>query len=271
MNVNKHIKNCQQSTNFSNAFVITDYKKRDVVFLLDSSDGSLQGFTDIKDFVQSIVVDLNIDPHIDRVAVVQYSNRAETDFNLGRYSTVGDVLNAVRGLKHKGGYPPNTGAALQYVKDHVFTTGSGSRILEGVPQILILLSGGRGGDDLRTPARVLRETGVISIAIGTSDADTLELQTISHMPSYALSITDFKELPTAKSGVFSLIREASKSVEQTTPTKVYGKMLCYYPLPHCHRTGCSLRLEYPQFLHLISMLQILTNRMWFSLLMDQLT
>uniref|UniRef100_A0A8P4KMT4 VWFA domain-containing protein n=1 Tax=Dicentrarchus labrax TaxID=13489 RepID=A0A8P4KMT4_DICLA len=192
-----------------NACVITDTNRRDIVFLLDGSDDSQQRFTDIKDFVQRIVTDLNIGANKDHVAVVQYSNTAEVNFNLSRYSTENDVFDAIRGLSHKGGYPHNIGAALQYVREHVFTSDSGSRLLEGVPQILILLSGGRSGDDIRTPVRMLKEIGVISIAIGTTDADTIELQTISHEPSYALSITDYEELPTAKQDVFSLLREAS--------------------------------------------------------------
>ncbi|XP_076603634.1 collagen alpha-3(VI) chain-like [Chaetodon auriga] len=198
--------------------VLHDPNRRDVVFLLDGSDDSQQKFPDITDFVQRIVADLNIDTNKDHVAVVQYSNTAETDFNLRRYSTKDEILDAVRGLRHKGGYPHNIGAALQYVRDHVFTSESGSRLLEGVPQILILLSGGRSGDDIRTPVRMLKEIGVISIAIGTTEADTLELQTISHEPNYALSVTDYEKLPTAKQDVFLLLRQAPHHVEQTTPT-----------------------------------------------------
>ncbi|XP_070771021.1 collagen alpha-3(VI) chain-like [Enoplosus armatus] len=204
--------------------VSNDPNRRDVVFLLDGSNDSQRRFPDIKDFVQRIVVDLNIDANKDRVAVVQYSNTAEINFNLTRYSTEDDVLDAVRGLSHKGGYPHNIGAALQYVRDHVFTSDSGSRLLEGVPQILILLSGGRSGDDIRTPVTMLKEIGVILIAVGTTDADTLELQTISHEPNYALSITDYGELSTAKQDVFSLLREASHHVTQTAPTTDFGKM-----------------------------------------------
>lgn len=207
--------------------MITDPNRRDIVFLLDGSDGSQQRFPDIKDFVQTIVADLNIDANKDHVAVVQYSNTVEIGFNLRRYSTEDEVLDGVRGLSHKGGYPHNIGAALQYVREHIFTSDSGSRLLEGVPQILILLSGGRSGDDIRTPVRMLKETGVISIAIGTTDADTLEMQTISHEPNYAISVTDYEELHTAKQDVLSLLRDASHHVEQTTPSNVFGKMQCF--------------------------------------------
>lgn len=203
---------------------ITDTKRRDIVFLLDGSDDSQQKFMDIKAFVQSIVTDLNVDADGDRVTVVQYSDTAETDFNFKSYSTSADVVHAVEHLQHKGGSPTNIGAALQHLRASVFTSESGSRLTEGVPQILLLLSGGRSGDDIRTPLRMLKEIGVISVAIGTTGADTLELQTIAHKPSYALSINDYTELPTAKQNVFPFLRDASQPVEKIPPAEGFGKM-----------------------------------------------
>ncbi|MEQ2164656.1 hypothetical protein GOODEAATRI_008917 [Goodea atripinnis] len=173
---------------------------------------SQRRFPDIIDFISRLVTDLSIGINRDRVAVVQYSNTAEINFNLSRYVTKDDVLQAVYRLTHKGGYPKNIGAALQYVKDYAFTPESGSRIQQGAPQILILLSGGRSGDDIRTSVKMLKEMGVTIVAIGTSDADTLELQTISHEPKYALSVTDYEELSTVEQDVWSLLREISHHV-----------------------------------------------------------
>lgn len=194
------------------------------MFLLDGTDDSEQRFPEMKEFVQRMVADLNIDANKDRVAVVQYSDMAETNFNLGQYSTEDGVLNAVQGLSHKGGYPHNIGAALKYVREHVFTSDSGSRLQEGVPQIIILLSGGRSQDDIRSPARMLKEIGVIPIAIGTANADTLDMQTLSHEPNYALSITDFEELPASTPDVLSLLRKVSHQSAQTISTNNRGKM-----------------------------------------------
>lgn len=202
--------------------VITD-TRRDIVFLLDGSDDSQQKFMEIKAFVQSIVTDLNVDADGDRVTVVQYSDTAVTDFNFKTYSTADDVVLAVGDLQHKGGHPSNIGAALRHLKSSVFTSESGSRLSEGVPQILILLSGGRSGDDITTPITILKEIGVISAAIGTTGADTLELQTIAHKPTYALSVSDYAELPTAKQNIFSFLSDASKHVENIPPTESFGK------------------------------------------------
>jgi len=73
-----------------------------------------------------------IEANRDRVSVVQYSREAEVHFYLNSYTTKEEVLDRVRGLRHKGGRPLYTGAALQYVRDNVFTAPSGSRRLEGL-------------------------------------------------------------------------------------------------------------------------------------------
>ncbi|XP_026001326.1 uncharacterized protein col6a3 isoform X2 [Astatotilapia calliptera] len=195
-----------------------DPNGRDIVFLLDGSDDSQQKFPDIIDFVKRITKHLNVDINKDRMAVVQYSDTAEINFNLSRYSTKNDILKAVNGLRHKGGYPHNIGAALQYLKEHVYTPMSGSRRQEGIPQILILLIGGRSADDIRTPARMMKQIGAISVVIGTSDADTLELQTIAHEPKYALPVAEYGQLPSVQEDVLALIREALHHVEQIAPT-----------------------------------------------------
>ncbi|XP_040924738.1 uncharacterized protein col6a3 isoform X4 [Betta splendens] len=198
---------------------LNDVYRRDVVFVLDASDDTLPSFPAIKDFVQRIVENLKIGENRDRVAVVQYSNKAETNFDLSRHSTDVDVLGAVRDLHHKGGYTRNIGTALEYARVNIFTSVSESRLLEGVSQILILLSGGRSGDDIRTPVSMLKENGVICIAIGTKDADTIELQTISYEPKYAVSVTDFENLLTAKENVLSLLRDSSYHADELASSK----------------------------------------------------
>ncbi|KAF7214539.1 transcript variant X3 [Nothobranchius furzeri] len=208
----------ERSRNSVTTMASFDSSGRDIVFLLDGSDDSQQRFPDIIDIVQTILRELNIDSNRDRVAVVQYSNTAEMNFDLKRYVTENDLLKALRGLTHKGGYPKNIGAALQYVREHAFTPESGSRLQQGVSQILVLLSGGRSDDEVRAPVRLLKEMGVIVVAIGTTDADTLELQTISHEPKYTLLISDYEELPIVKQHVLALLNEASHPVVHAGPT-----------------------------------------------------
>ncbi|XP_070771022.1 collagen alpha-1(XII) chain-like, partial [Enoplosus armatus] len=153
--------------------------QQDIVFLLDGSDSTRNGFPAMRDFVESVVEELNVGENQDRVSVVQYSRDAEVHFDLKTYKTRDDILDSVRGLRHRGGRPLNTGAALQYVRDNVFTNSSGSRRLQGVPQLLILLNGGRSFDNVDTPASALKQQGIFVIGIGTRNSDSRELQKIS--------------------------------------------------------------------------------------------
>uniref|UniRef100_A0A673Y2R8 VWFA domain-containing protein n=1 Tax=Salmo trutta TaxID=8032 RepID=A0A673Y2R8_SALTR len=195
--------NVQQQLLSAMSTVIVQAPRRDVVFLLDGSDGTRSGFPAMRDFVQRVVETLGVDENRDRVAVVQYSRDPAAQFYLNTYTTKGEILNTVRGLRHKGGRPLNTGAALQYVRDNVFTVSSGSRRIEGVPQLLILLSGGRSFDNVDTPASALKELGVLIFGIGTRSSDSRELQRISHDPSYALSVSDFTDLPNIQQQLLS--------------------------------------------------------------------
>ncbi|KAI5086946.1 hypothetical protein C0J45_0998, partial [Silurus meridionalis] len=178
---------------------------RDVVFLLDGSDGTRSYFPAIRDFVQNFADRLHVSDGRDRVSVVQYSRDPEVHFYLNTYTTKESIVDAIRGLRHKGGRPLNTGMALQYVRDNVFTASSGSRRLQGVPQVLILLSGGRSLDNVDVPASSLKELGILIFSVGLVGSDTDELQKISNDPSATLSVTDFTYLPNVQEQLLSII------------------------------------------------------------------
>ena len=191
---------------------------RDIVFLLDGSDATRSGFPAMRDFVQKVVETLNVDDGTDRVSVVQYSRDPAVQFYLNTYRTKDEILDSVRGLRHKGGRPLNTGAALQHLRDNVFTESAGSRRLERVPQVLILLSGGKSFDSVDTPAAALKDLGVMIYAIGSRSSDSRELQKISHDPSYALSVSNFTDLPTVQQRLKSSMEAVVTSATPDSPT-----------------------------------------------------
>ncbi|XP_072556287.1 collagen alpha-3(VI) chain-like [Paramormyrops kingsleyae] len=191
---------------------------KDVVFLLDGSNGTRNGFPAMRDFVQRVVDKLKLEENQDRVSVVQYSEDASAHFYLNTYSRKGDILDAVRNLRHKGGRAVNTGAALQFIRDNILTAPSGSRRLEGVPQILILLSGTKSTDNVDAPAAALKELGVLTFGIGTRNADSRELQKISYEPRYAQSVSEFNELPRIQEQLLSSVDAVVTSVSTEGPT-----------------------------------------------------
>uniref|UniRef100_A0A667ZU28 VWFA domain-containing protein n=1 Tax=Myripristis murdjan TaxID=586833 RepID=A0A667ZU28_9TELE len=222
-----------------NTFVTSERhpSRRDVVFLLDGSDDTRSGFPAMRDFVQRVVETLSVDDNKDRVSVVQYSRDPAVQFYLNTYKTKGEILDTVRGLRHKGGRPLNTGAALQHLRDNVFTASAGSRRQEGAPQLLIVLSGGRSFDSVDAPASALKDLGVITYTIGSRASDSSELQKIAHEPSHALSVSEFTDLPDVQEQFSSVMSKVLVSTTHMTPTgpgkkmidfkgQGYGQMIC---------------------------------------------
>uniref|UniRef100_A0A665UWJ2 Collagen, type VI, alpha 3 n=1 Tax=Echeneis naucrates TaxID=173247 RepID=A0A665UWJ2_ECHNA len=212
---------------FSSCLFSVDTAQKDIVFLLDGSDGTRNGFPAMRDFVEKVVEKLNVGENKDRVSVVQYSRDADVNFYLNTYTRKEDIVDSIRGLKHKGGRPLNTGAALQYVRDNVFTDSSGSRRLQGVPQMLVLLNGGRSFDSVDAPASALKQQGIYVIGIGTGGSDSKELQKISYQPNLALSVSDYSDLPTVQEQLSSAMSTVLLRATPVTPT-VTGKKVTKY-------------------------------------------
>lgn len=179
-------------------------------------------FGEILGFVERMVENLNVDENNDQVSLVQYSQKPSVEFYLNTYKTSQDVADNVQAVTHKGGKPLNTGAALEYVKNNIFSASSGSRRLQGVPQILVLVTGGRSSDDVRNAVEDLKEIGVTTIVVGTMKADTLEIQTISLDPSLAFFAADSNDLSNIEQQITTAFRTyKTAAINQAS----YGKIM----------------------------------------------
>lgn len=188
----------------------TGSNKRDIVFLLDGSDDSRNGLPAIREFIRRMAAELVTNEDTIRFAVIQYSDDTIVYFNLNAHRSKKAIIYAVRSLRHKGGMPRNTGAALQFVLDHVFVTTSGSRRLDGVPQILFLLIGGKSNDDVSQAALKLKQSGVLSFAIGMKNAKQKELEKIAFSSKYHFNLPVFGELLSIQSEMAALVRTGIK-------------------------------------------------------------
>ncbi|GAB5576119.1 collagen alpha-3(VI) chain isoform X5 [Prionailurus iriomotensis] len=184
--------------------------EKDVVFLIDGSEGVRSGFPLLKEFVQRVVESLDVGPDRVRVAVVQYSDRTRPEFYLNSYMDQQSVVSAIRKLALLGGPAPNTGAALDFVLRNILISSAGSRIAEGVPQLLIVLTADRSGDDVRGPSVVLKRGGAVPIGIGIGNADITEMQTISFIPDFAVAIPTFRQLGTIQQVISDRVIQLSR-------------------------------------------------------------
>ncbi|XP_064831782.1 collagen alpha-3(VI) chain-like isoform X2 [Oncorhynchus masou masou] len=183
--------------------------KKDIVFLVDGSDGVGREFPIIQEFINSIVKNLNVGENKIRIGVVQYGDSPNADIYLNSHTTKEGVMNAVKGLRQRGGRERNLGQAVEFVSSEVLNVRRGSRKEEGVPQFLIVVSGGRSTDDIRRPATSLKKAGVLPFSIGTRDVNTQELQVVSYVPNFAYTVDDLPGLYTVQDKLISTLTEMS--------------------------------------------------------------
>lgn len=184
-----------------------------MVFLIDGSYDSRNGFEAIRGFIEKNIGSLNLDENRDQVAVVQYSRDATVNFYLNSYSSKNDVLSSIRTMSHKLGRPLNIGKALVFVRDNVFAASVGGRRAESVSRYLFVFSGGRSGDDVRGPAQSLKENGINTVSFGTKNADTLEMQTISYTPAHYFYVTNFDNLQSIQPSVEATMKGTQETTE----------------------------------------------------------
>lgn len=196
--------------------------QRDIVFLMDSSDEMLSDFTQVLGFVEHMVEKLTVGERKDQVSVVQYSNEPSVEFLLNTHQSQQSAADSLKTIRHKGGRLRNTGAALNYVKENVFTPSSGSRRQQGIPQILVLLTSGRSNDDVRNAAEKLKEIGVMMFVVGIKNADILEMQSISQEASHAFLAADSSDMSDTEQEILTSIQTGEKYVATTAS---YGKIL----------------------------------------------
>lgn len=196
---------CKIFVSIVSTFSESELWSADIVFLLDGSDDMRASERQILDFVREFVKQIEIGPRKVQVALTQYSTEPTTDFLLNTYSLKDDVLRHLNNVKLKGGLTLNTGVALDYVKNNVFTASSGGRAQQAVPQILILLSGRKSEDDVRDALHRLRNAGIVLYNIGVNNADRLEMEQLAHSPTAKYFIKEISDFPLVREQLLSVI------------------------------------------------------------------
>ena len=101
-----------------------------------------------------------ISPTDTRVGAILFSSRSELEFDFKEYETQSDVEAAIGRIKYPG-HKTKTGVALKMAADKLFHD-----VRQGVPRVLVVLTDGAAGDDVKQPSQELRNTGVIIISVG---------------------------------------------------------------------------------------------------------
>ena len=87
----------------------------------------------IEEFYEYLQVVRSFEIGAYKIGVIQFSSRANTEFNLNRYSTSDQIISAVDNIRYHGG-STNTYLALQTLVDYAFLPSNGGRT-NGVPKV----------------------------------------------------------------------------------------------------------------------------------------
>eukprot|EP00062_Callorhinchus_milii_P005544 gi/632945099/ref/XP_007887867.1/ PREDICTED: collagen alpha-6(VI) chain-like isoform X1 [Callorhinchus milii] len=158
----------------------------DVVFLVDGSRYARPpAFQKVKNFITQIIDKLNIVENGYRIGLAQYSGDAKTEFLLNRFQQKDEVMNYLRrNYMFKGGGALRTGRAISHLQTNFFTTAAGSRQVDGVPQIAVVITTARSQDDVEADSKALKKRGVRIISVGIGNSDISELEKIAFLPNY---------------------------------------------------------------------------------------
>lgn len=181
----------------------------DIAFLVDSSgsirdknpsDGSYDNWQLLLDFIANIVDHLYIGTEFSdtRVGLIRFSDTAELEFTLDRYTTKNELINRIKSLKYAGSFT-NTQAALNLLHTRLFGT-AGDRL--NVPNIAIVITDGESNirrENTIPEAETARAKGAYVFSIGiTNSINRDELRQMSSFPHQEklnwFTSLDFKRL-----------------------------------------------------------------------------
>uniref|UniRef100_A0A4W6FFX8 VWFA domain-containing protein n=1 Tax=Lates calcarifer TaxID=8187 RepID=A0A4W6FFX8_LATCA len=169
----------------------------DLAFILDTSSSvGKENFEKIRQWVANLVESFDVAADKTRVAVVRYSDRPTTEFNLGRHRTLEDVKRAARNIRYLGGNTM-TGDAISYTTNNIFTEQNGARpTARGIQKVAILLTDGRSQDYVLEPSKAAAKAGIRMFAVGIGEALKEELEEIAAEPknAHVFHVTDFNAI-----------------------------------------------------------------------------
>ncbi|XP_066266331.1 collagen alpha-3(VI) chain-like [Branchiostoma lanceolatum] len=165
----------------------------DIVFVVDGTGSvGLENFERMKTFIGQMLAFLDIGENAVRVSIVQYAAQARTEFFLDQFYDLQDAQDAVAAIEYMGGYTL-TGKAIDFATRLHFDVRKGARA--DVTKIAVVITDGISQDDVKRPARRMRQAGIVTIAIGVgTNLDSDQLLAIAGDEKTLLSLDDFDRL-----------------------------------------------------------------------------
>ncbi|KFV47633.1 von Willebrand factor A domain-containing protein 1, partial [Tyto alba] len=166
----------------------------DLLFLLDSSGSvSYYEFSKVKEFMWDLVQPFSFGPRDVQTSIIHISTMPTMEFPFDRYLSSETLQKAIRDTQQLMG-DTNTGKALSYAKEKLFSNEAGAR--PDVPKVLVWVTDGFSTDDISEPMQLLKDMGVTVFIVSTGRGNYLELSAAaSQPPEKHLHFVDVDDLP----------------------------------------------------------------------------
>lgn len=165
------------------------------MFALDSSTSmGKKNFKTMLDATKSFISSADVDSGKTRFGILIYSTHHSVIFQLNRYKTEKEIMEAIDNIEYMAG-STNTAGALRVMRNEMFTSANGAR--KKADKIGIIITDGVSNVNYHKvipEAEKIRQKGIHLLAIGVGLNNTVELDGIAGRPENKLNIDRFDEL-----------------------------------------------------------------------------
>lgn len=185
------------------------------MFLVDGSINlGKDNFKEVMDFLVNLIDAFYNDKDSLQIGLAHFAADVTDVFFLNTYQNKDDIINALNQAEYKGGNRINTGAAIRHVQQNHFVKEKGSRKDMGIPQILMIISGGKSADDGKSASLGIKATGVRVYAIGVGDLQ----EELAGLASEAATV--------ARASIYQELSELNEQILVTLDDDLKGIKLC---------------------------------------------
>lgn len=200
---------------FLTASELPQAKTADIVFLVDGSMNlGRDNFKEVMEFILNLIDLFFTERDNLRIGLAHYATDVTDVFYLNTYNNKDDIIDAITRAEYKGGREIKTGNAIRYVQKTHFVKERGSRKDVGIPQILMVVTGGRSRDDSKSAALALKASGVRIYAVGVGDIE----DELNNLGSETTTV--------ARARTFQELSELNEQILETLDDEVKGIGLC---------------------------------------------
>ncbi|XP_050838507.1 von Willebrand factor A domain-containing protein 1 isoform X3 [Serinus canaria] len=209
----------------------TSNTEGDLLFLLDSSASvSRHEFSKVKEFMWDLLQPFTFGPRDVQTSIIHISTTPSMEFPFDQHLTSSALQKAIGATRQLMG-DTNTGQALSYAREKLFSSQAGAR--PDVPKVLVWVTDGFSTDDISEPMQLLKDRGVTVFIVSTGRGNFLQLSAAASPPSDRhLHFVDVDDLPI----ITPELRDAIRDVIQANR------------LHATDVTSSSFRLVWPQLL-----------------------